>query len=69
MSPRRTARETALLVLFAIDVGKANGEQGSVDEFLGHFKDDTEVIAELLGYSEYEPAPADVLSRAQMFCA
>ena len=69
MSPRRSARETALLVLFAIDVGKTNGGQGSLDGFLKHFKDDSEVIAELLGYSEYEPAPADALGRAQQMFA
>ena len=43
ISGRRTARETALLVLFSVDVGKKPDYDGALSTFGEHLKDDHEV--------------------------
>jgi len=64
ISGRRTARETALLVLFAVDVGQTSDYQMSLDRFMAVFKADREILTELLGHSDYNPAPEQLLQRA-----
>lgn len=64
ISGRRTARETALLVLFAVDVGQTSDYQMALDRFMSVFKADREILTELLGHSDYNPAPEQLVQRA-----
>ena len=57
ISGRRTARETALLVLFSVDVGKEPDYSTALDNFRDHLRNDNELLTVLLGFSEYAPAP------------
>ena len=64
ISGRRTARETALLVLFAVDVGQTSDYRLSLDQFLSVFRSDREILTELLGHSDYNPVSEQLLERA-----
>jgi len=65
ISGRRTARETALLVLFSVDVGNQPNYETALENFREYLKDDNEVLTDLLGHSDYEPASASLLQRAR----
>jgi N utilization substance protein B len=65
ISGRRTARETALLVLFSVDVGKDLDYTCALDNFQNHLRNDHELLTQLLGHSEYQPAPDALIERAR----
>ncbi len=57
MSPRRAAREAALLVMFAIDAGKVEDAEEALATFEAHLRDDQEVVTDLFGPDDGEPKP------------
>lgn len=57
MSPRRAAREAALLVMFAIDSGRMEDAEEALVAFERHLRDDEEVVGDLFGPGQGEPSP------------
>ena len=52
LSPRRAAREAALLVMFAVDAGRIDDPDEALETFAAHLRDDTEVVDNLFGPDE-----------------
>lgn len=61
MTGRRAARETALVMLFAVDAGKVETPDEVISLFAGHLRDDPEVLASLFTEDpDREPDPSKV---------
>ena len=57
ISPRRAAREAALVILFAAEVGQVTDPDEALSTFHEHLGEDGEVLEDLFGDAEAEPTP------------
>ena len=57
ISPRRAAREAALVILFAAEVAKVTDPDEALTTFHEHLGEDGEVLEDLFGDDEEGPTP------------
>ena len=69
VSGRRAAREVALLVLFAVDVGKESSTETALAAFRDHLRNDRDVLSELVSAADDESAPAGVVTQTRKVLA
>ncbi|MEE2788784.1 MAG: transcription antitermination factor NusB [Myxococcota bacterium] len=65
VSARRVARETALLILFAVDMADSDDVDSTMALFWAHFPDDEEVLEELFATLSPDTLLTQTLSQAK----
>jgi transcription antitermination protein NusB len=69
VSGRRAAREVALLVLFAVDIGRQASTEEALVAFRDHLRTDRDVLNELVSVTTGETPPAGVLNQTRKVLA